>query len=162
MSHGSQENLTRLRAATTGSHVQSSLDLRNSGSLFPRNHGDTDFYCKGYPVFDPASEPSTVQSEGVAGGMAVSGRSLRSAVCTGDSDVFASEMIKMINDKDFRSAIDLYTYVLDYKKLTCKLCRVPADLFIYSDIRFVVGDERQTLYAHKCLLAARYLDTPTN
>lgn len=49
----------------------------------------------------------------------------RSALCVGDPDAFASEMIKMINDKEF------------------------------SDIRFVVGEERQTIYAHKCLLAAR-------
>ena len=25
----------------------------------------------------------------------------------------------------------------------------------FSDIRFVIGEERQTIYAHKCLLAAR-------
>ena len=28
-------------------------------------------------------------------------------------------------------------------------------IYINSDIRFVVGEERQTIYAHKCLLAAR-------
>ena len=27
--------------------------------------------------------------------------------------------------------------------------------FLNSDIRFVVGEERQTIYAHKCLLAVR-------
>ena len=26
---------------------------------------------------------------------------------------------------------------------------------LYSDIRFIVGEERQAIYAHKCLLAAR-------
>lgn len=49
----------------------------------------------------------------------------RAALCIGDPDTFASEMIKMINDKD------------------------------YSDIRFIVGEERQAIYAHKCQLAAR-------
>ncbi len=28
-------------------------------------------------------------------------------------------------------------------------------LYIFSDIRFIVGEERQVIYAHKCLLAAR-------
>ncbi|XP_064385896.1 BTB/POZ domain-containing protein 19-like [Halichondria panicea] len=49
----------------------------------------------------------------------------RAALCIGDPDAFASEMIKLINDKEF------------------------------SDIRFIVGEERQAIYAHKCLLAAR-------
>lgn len=31
--------------------------------------------------------------------------------------------------------------------------------FICSDIRFVVGEERKTVYAHKCLLAARFAVT---
>lgn len=43
----------------------------------------------------------------------------------GDPDEFAQEMIKLINDKEF------------------------------SDIQFVIGEERQSLYAHKCILAAR-------
>ena len=36
--------------------------------------------------------------------MAAPGLPARSAVCIGDPDAFASEMIKMINDKEFRSA----------------------------------------------------------
>ncbi|CAI8026260.1 BTB/POZ domain-containing protein 19 [Geodia barretti] len=55
----------------------------------------------------------------------VSSAASRAAVCPGDPDTFALEMIKLINDKEF------------------------------SDIRFTVGEERQTIYAHKCLLAAR-------
>lgn len=34
--------------------------------------------------------------------MAVPGQPSRSAVCVGDPDAFASEMIRMINDKEFR------------------------------------------------------------
>ena len=34
--------------------------------------------------------------------MAVSAQPSRSALCIGDPDAFASEMIKMINDKEFR------------------------------------------------------------
>lgn len=49
----------------------------------------------------------------------------RSAVCFGDPDAFASEMIKMINEKE------------------------------YSDVRFTVGEEKQIIYAHRCILAAR-------
>lgn len=43
---------------------------------------------------------------------------------------------------------------------SCKLCRAvllsSSCHFACSDIRFVVGEERQAVYAHKCLLAARY------
>lgn len=49
----------------------------------------------------------------------------RNVLCLGDPDAFASEMIKMINDKEF------------------------------SDVRFLVGEERQVIYAHRCMLAAR-------
>lgn len=43
----------------------------------------------------------------------------------GDPDEFAGEMVKMINDKEF------------------------------SDIRFIIGQERTTIYAHKSILATR-------
>lgn len=72
-----------------------------------------------------------------------------SAVCPGDPETFASEMIKMINDKEFRFA-----------KLRVFVCLHDSCLhFTYSDIRFVVGEERKTVYAHKCLLAARFAVT---
>jgi hypothetical protein len=49
----------------------------------------------------------------------------KSAVCFGDPDAFASEMIKMINEKEF------------------------------SDVRFSVGEEKQIIYGHRSILSAR-------
>lgn len=52
-------------------------------------------------------------------------QAVRNVLCLGDPEVFATEMIKMINDKEF------------------------------SDVRFLVGQERQVIHAHRCILAAR-------
>ncbi|XP_065906033.1 BTB/POZ domain-containing protein 19-like [Dysidea avara] len=50
---------------------------------------------------------------------------LNGQLLLGDPDEFAQEMIKLINDKEF------------------------------SDVQFVIGEERQSIHAHKCILAAR-------
>ena len=76
----------------------------------------------------------------------------RSAVCFGDPDTFSAEMIKMINDKDFRFAKP----PCHAKSCSCFFC-LYALYVLCSDIRFVVGEERRTIYAHKCLLAARFV-----
>ncbi|XP_003388085.1 PREDICTED: BTB/POZ domain-containing protein 19-like [Amphimedon queenslandica] len=49
----------------------------------------------------------------------------RDAVCYGDPEAFASEMIQMINKKE------------------------------NGDVRFAVGEEKQVVYGHRCILAAR-------
>lgn len=73
--------------------------------------------------------------------MADGARQGRSAVCFGDPDAFASEMIQMINQKEYR-------FVLMKRSFTCIV-------FFFSDVRFAVGEEKQVIYGHRCVLAAR-------
>lgn len=49
--------------------------------------------------------------------MAVPAQPSRSALCIGDPDAFASEMIKMINDKEFRLQETSITRQKDINKL---------------------------------------------
>ena len=90
------------------------------GQVFSRFYGDCEFDCRDFlQGFRFCSMPSPVswnetrrhfEKEAVLvclaarrGDMAALDLPARSAVCCGDPDLFASEMIKMINDKEFRS-----------------------------------------------------------
>ena len=76
----------------------------------------------------------------------------RSAVCIGDPELFASEMIKTINAKEYRLAngddAACCAVSLASDAPCCVLC-------LASDVSFVVGEEKKIIYAHRCILAAR-------
>ena len=55
----------------------------------------------------------------------------------------------------------VYVYVYAYMRAyaymrVCMYMKLIIAALFSSDIQFVIGEERQSLYAHKCILAARY------
>ena len=98
---------------------------------------------------------SGVKSGAQLGGVAATGKveaMARSAVCIGDAELFASEMIKTINAKEYRLATRDGAARCTVSLASDATCYAVSS---GSDFSFVVGEEKKIIYAHKCILAAR-------